>query len=169
MTQKFIGTLLTLLFLLETPCFAFTNLPQNKALVRALNKQTGRTRDIEIAVGETQLFENIIIKVKACFSRPADETPENSMFVIVNETNNPYKNSATIDDVGRLVFSGWMFSSSPSLSAMEHPNYDIWILECKNDPKLPQIKMPEIIPNTQPSMETEATSSTNTTAPITNM
>ena len=129
-------------------CFAYTNLPQNKALVRALNKQTGRTRDIEIAVGDAELFENIIIQVKACYSRPEDETPENSLFVIVNETNTPYKNSATIEDTGNLVFSGWMFSSSPSLSAMEHPNYDIWILECKNDPRLPKIEMPEIIKQT---------------------
>ena len=29
-------------------------------------------------------------------------------------------------------FSGWMFASSPALSAMEHPVYDVWVLDCKN-------------------------------------
>ena len=29
-----------------------------------------------------------------------------------------------------LVFSGWMFSSSPPLNALEHPVYDIWVLSC---------------------------------------
>jgi hypothetical protein len=31
------------------------------------------------------------------------------------------------------VFSGWMFSSSPAVSAMEHPVYDITLLSCKPD------------------------------------
>ena len=26
---------------------------------------------------------------------------------------------------------------------MEHPNYDIWLLECKNDPNLPKIELSE--------------------------
>jgi hypothetical protein len=30
------------------------------------------------------------------------------------------------------VFRGWMFASSPALAAMEHPVYDVWILDCKN-------------------------------------
>ncbi|MGB2533926.1 MAG: DUF2155 domain-containing protein [Candidatus Puniceispirillum sp.] len=28
------------------------------------------------------------------------------------------------------VFAGWMFSSSPAVSAMEHPVYDITLLKC---------------------------------------
>ena len=31
-----------------------------------------------------------------------------------------------------LVFEGWMFSSSPSLSSLEHPINDIWLLNCIN-------------------------------------
>ena len=31
------------------------------------------------------------------------------------------------------VFSGWMFASSPALSAMEHPIYDVWVLSCEGD------------------------------------
>ena len=70
---------------------AFTNLPQNKALIRALNKQTGKTKDIEIPVNDEQMFENILIKVFACYTRPEDETPENSAFIKVNETNTSFK------------------------------------------------------------------------------
>lgn len=29
-----------------------------------------------------------------------------------------------------LLFSGWMFSSSPGLSALEHPVYDVWVIRC---------------------------------------
>ncbi|MBP3615603.1 MAG: DUF2155 domain-containing protein [Alphaproteobacteria bacterium] len=122
---------------------AFTNLPQNKALIRALNKQTGKTKDIEIPVGEEQMFENILIKVFSCYTRPEDETPENSAFLKVNETNTSFKEELNSVSKGKVIFSGWMFSSSPSLVAMEHPNYDIWLLECKNDPNLPKIELPQ--------------------------
>ena len=28
------------------------------------------------------------------------------------------------------VFSGWMFASSPALHAMEHPVYDVLVVDC---------------------------------------
>ena len=28
------------------------------------------------------------------------------------------------------LFSGWMFASSPALSALEHPVYDVWVIGC---------------------------------------
>jgi hypothetical protein len=31
------------------------------------------------------------------------------------------------------LFSGWMFASSPALNALEHPVYDVWLLDCKSD------------------------------------
>ena len=140
--KKFVCLVLISLFA-SNIANAFTNLPQNKALIRALNKQTGKTKDIEIPVGEEQMFENILVHVFSCYTRPEDETPENSAFIKVNETNTSYKEELNSVKQGKVVFSGWMFSSSPSLVAMEHPNYDIWLLECKNDPNLPKIQLPE--------------------------
>ena len=32
---------------------------------------------------------------------------------------------------GSSLFTGWMFASSPSLNAMEHPVYDVWVIDCK--------------------------------------
>ncbi len=140
--KKFIYLFMICLFT-SSIANAFTNLPQNKALIRALNKQTGKTKDIEIPVGDEQMFENILIKVFSCYTRPEDETPENSAFIKVNETNTSFKEELNSVKQGNLIFSGWMFSSSPSLVAMEHPNYDIWLLECKNDPNLPKIELPQ--------------------------
>ena len=28
------------------------------------------------------------------------------------------------------LFTGWMFASSPALSALEHPVYDVWVIDC---------------------------------------
>jgi hypothetical protein len=132
---------------------AFTNIPMNTAAVRALNKQTGRTKDIEIPVGREQIFENLIIGMKSCFTRPEDEVPENTAFMQIVETGANFKEELATAKKGAVVFSGWMFSSSPSLSAMEHPNYDIWLLGCKDDPKLPKILPPEPKPETPPEAE----------------
>ncbi len=140
---------------------AFTNIPQNTAKIRALNKQTGKTKDIEIPVGDEQIFENILIHVFACYTRPEDETPENSVFVKVNETNASFKEELNSVKLGQTVFSGWMFSSSPSLVAMEHPNYDIWLLECKDNPNLPKIELPSPVDNT--ATATQSTEDTNDT------
>ena len=32
-----------------------------------------------------------------------------------------------------VLFSGWMFASSPALSALEHPVYDVWVIDCQLD------------------------------------
>lgn len=29
------------------------------------------------------------------------------------------------------IFSGWMFASTPALNALEHPVYDVWVIDCK--------------------------------------
>jgi hypothetical protein len=30
-----------------------------------------------------------------------------------------------------MIFSGWMFASSPALNGVEHPVYDVWVIDCK--------------------------------------
>ncbi|PQA89268.1 hypothetical protein CW354_03500 [Marinicaulis flavus] len=32
---------------------------------------------------------------------------------------------------GVNIFRGWMFASSPALNALEHPVYDVWVIDCK--------------------------------------
>lgn len=32
---------------------------------------------------------------------------------------------------GENIFRGWMFASSPTLNALEHPVYDVWVIDCK--------------------------------------
>lgn len=29
------------------------------------------------------------------------------------------------------IFSGWMFASTPALTGVEHPVYDVWVIDCK--------------------------------------
>lgn len=38
----------------------------------------------------------------------------------------------TADENGVIrLFTGWMFASSPAINALEHPVYDVWVMDCK--------------------------------------
>ncbi|MEM9581866.1 MAG: DUF2155 domain-containing protein [Pseudomonadota bacterium] len=47
----------------------------------------------------------------------------------------------TIYDRGieKPVFDGWMVASSPALSALDHPRYDVWAIRCKLDDRTPSV------------------------------
>lgn len=93
------------------------------AVLRWLDKVAGRVRTIEAMVNQTLHVQGLQIIVRACVERAPEDPPESAAFLDVWETR-----------VGRPaeeVYRGWMYASSPGVSAMEHPVYDVWILDCK--------------------------------------
>lgn len=92
------------------------------AVLQGLDKITARISTINVAVGQTVTFGSLQITLKACDKHPPEETPESAAFLQVVEQK-PGEAPVT-------RFSGWMFASSPALSAMEHPVYDLWVLDC---------------------------------------
>lgn len=93
--------------------------------LQSLDKITARAEIFEARVGSTVKFGPLFIKVQACRkSDPIDE-PESAAFLQIWEIDD--QNEA------RWVFSGWMFASSPALSPMDHPIYDVWVLDCLSD------------------------------------
>jgi hypothetical protein len=115
----------------------------NEAVLQGLDKITARISTIEVPVGETVSFGSLQITVQACDKRPPEETPESAAFLQVVEQK-PGEQPVT-------RFSGWMFASSPALSAMEHPVYDLWVLDCENKgaPEPEQPAQPQEAPASQ--------------------
>ncbi len=101
-----------------------TYVPTDTAVLRWLDKVTGRVNTLDARVGNTVRLGTLSISVENCMTRPPEETPESGAFLQIWETK-PGEESVK-------VFSGWMFSSSPALSAMDHPVYDVWVLDCEN-------------------------------------
>jgi len=91
--------------------------------LQGLDKSIGRTITFEAKVGTTIQYGPLYIKIQACRKAPPIETPESAAFLQIWEVPPGEENSA-------WVFSGWMFASSPALSAMDHPVYDVWVLDC---------------------------------------
>jgi hypothetical protein len=97
--------------------------PEPIAVLQGLDKISARTSKIEAPVGSTIKFGTLTIEVRDCERSPPEGPPENAAFLQIYET-------PPGADTKRL-FSGWMFSSSPALSELEHPVYDVILLDCK--------------------------------------
>jgi hypothetical protein len=110
------------------PCAAHASVPtieQPVAIVRALDKMTARVEVLDVPVNKPISFGNLIVNARTCRVTLPEETPEAAAFLEISELK-PGANDTPI-------FRGWMFASSPALSAMEHPIYDIWLIGCKGD------------------------------------
>ena len=93
------------------------------AIFSGLDKITGRTVSFEVATGETVQFGSLQMTPRICYTRPPTESPNTTTFVEVDEV--------ALDNKYRRVFTGWMFAASPGLHGIEHPVYDIWLVDCK--------------------------------------
>ena len=104
---------------------AVPTVEQPVAVIRALDKITARVEEIDLPVGKNVQFGTLAIVARTCrVTLPEETPPESAAYLEVVE----FKPGTT---GGAPVFDGWMFASSPALSAMEHPVYDIWVTGCR--------------------------------------
>ena len=101
------------------------------ARLQALDKVTGRISVVEAVSGAPVAFGTLDIVVETCHERPPELPPDSAALLSISETRDP---SAP----ARILFHGWMFASSPGLSALEHPVYDVIVLECLHLPEEPE-------------------------------
>lgn len=100
------------------------NIKTNGVTLQGLDKPTARVFIIDAAVGQTIEFGTLKIVVQHCEKAPLENRQESMAFVKITEA----KPNCPVQQ----LFSGWMFSSSPALSFLDHPMYDVWIKECKD-------------------------------------
>lgn len=121
MTRRiyFLLTALALLGGLAGPAGAA---PGNTVVMRGLDKVTARVMTFEVKIGESVNYGTLLIKVRACDRTPPTEPPESKVFLDIYELKS--------GELEAELFHGWMFASSPALNPLEHPVYDVWVLEC---------------------------------------
>lgn len=117
--------LLAVLLLLSHPAAAREMEERGIAVLRTIDKRAARTSTFEVPVDKTVKFgSSLFIKTRACRVSSALDKPEDAAFLQIWERKPK--------EEAQWVFSGWMFASSPSVSRMDHPVYDVWVIECKN-------------------------------------
>lgn len=90
------------------------------AVLRGLDKVSGLTTDIELAVGAGTEYGRLRIALLAC-RYPADNPNADAVaFLDIHESQR-----------GERLFQGWMIASAPALNALDHARYDVWVLSCR--------------------------------------
>jgi len=91
----------------------------NFASLSVLNKITANVEKLDIKLKENYKHGELRIYPIDCYLSNPEEKSETAVYL------NIYHNSKD-----QKIFSGWMLKSLPSISAIEHPIYDIWVNDC---------------------------------------
>jgi hypothetical protein len=98
------------------------------ATLGLINKRNNITQNVVLKPGESRRIGNVIIKLATCErTAPWEDPQETGAFVqvFVEERANVRDKLAW-----HKVFSGWLYKNAPSLNAVEHPVYDVWVKDC---------------------------------------
>jgi len=93
------------------------------AVFSAMDKITAVVTTVEVPIDQTIRFGTLNVTPRICYTRPPTEPPQTTAFVEVDEVR--------LDGAKKRIFTGWMFASSPGLNGVEHPVYDVWLINCK--------------------------------------
>ena len=94
-------------------------------VLQILDKITAKVRTFEVEVNDNVFFESLNIEIYACHTNPPEKIPEDFVLLKIFDNIN-FENS-------KLIYQGWMISSSPAVTPLEHPIYDLWLKDCKID------------------------------------
>ena len=114
---------LTIFFFLPLTVSAET-IEKKYASFKLLNKTTNKVSTKDILVSSKISWETLNIEVLYCGSTPPTEIPEDYVLIDVYDT---------INNENINIYKGWMISSSPDVTPLENPIYDLWLVDCSND------------------------------------
>lgn len=111
------------------------------AKLRFLDRLSGSVEDFVLARGESRVVGRLSVRMDQC--RYDVENPGAEAYVHL---------TVTTDADGAKIFDGWMVASSPAISALDHPRYDVWALRCD----VPDLELPEVEPAPEDGGQDEA-------------
>lgn len=104
------------------------------AVLRGLDKVTARIVILEVPLDEEIRYGSLAIRARACLETPPTEPPESVAFLEIDDLDMAGERQA--------AFTGWMFASTPGISALEHPVYDVWVIDCLAPVNVPPVLQP---------------------------
>ena len=111
------------LFISFSPPLFSQYIENKKAEIKILDKITTKVETFEIDVNDSLNFNSLFIEIFACYKNPPEDIPENFVLLKIYDK--------IINSEDQAIYQGWMISSSPSTTPLEHPIYDLWLVECK--------------------------------------
>jgi len=89
------------------------------AELRFLDKLTSETGDVSLGSGQSAKFGRLVVRLDSCRYPTGNPASDAEAHLTITE-----------ETTGSELFNGWMLASSPALSALDHPRYDVWVLSC---------------------------------------
>ena len=93
-----------------------------RAELIVLNKITAKSTRKTFNLGEIKFFGNLSIEVHKCVKSTDPFNANNLMLLTIFDNK--------IEDDNLSVFHGWIVSSNPSISTLEHPVYEVIAVNC---------------------------------------
>lgn len=95
-----------------------------RIVMRALNKVTAQSELISLKPNDIVKFGQLEITAVTCRTSSPTSQTDYAALLVINE-------KLPENDSVKPLFSGWMYASSPSITALEHPIYDVTMVECR--------------------------------------
>ncbi len=103
----------------EEPIIQPADIAEKGVLLRALDKMSGELVDFELAPNQTKQLGRIQVTLGECRYPVDNPTGDAAAFLSIRNAGSDQE-----------AFRGWMLASSPALNALDHPRYDVWVLNC---------------------------------------
>ena len=91
--------------------------------LKILDKISSKNTLVKLKNGDLVKFNDLSIKILKCKNSEFDDNPEVTAYIQVKDLTDKNNNEV-------IVFNGWMFSSSPSITLFDHPVYDVRLVNC---------------------------------------
>ena len=92
-----------------------------KAVLNVLDKVAGKSIEVVFAVRQDNRYGNLSINLVNCQDTTDPHSQRAWLEILENRKGRP----------NTIQFKGWMFSDSPSLSALDNPEYDVTLVRCE--------------------------------------
>lgn len=125
-----------------TKTIQFEEVAGTSVIILGLNRDTGQNMQFRVNVGSTVNYENLSISVGACYKSKPEFPNESWAYVDVVDkgaTNTQQlavlaqRNRAKLKEAqgAHRLRKGWIIASSPTVTAIDHPVYDITLIRCE--------------------------------------
>jgi hypothetical protein len=112
-------------------------LPLTSLRLQLLDKISCQFLHTLVQVGRLYAFGRLRFIVTRAFKNPPEEYPEFyallKIWEVVPPGNGGDQTTSSLEKKC-LIFSGWMFASSPAIAPLEHPVYDVRVLIPRSSP-----------------------------------
>ncbi len=93
--------------------------PRTTADIQVLDKVNAASVTITLKVGQVADNASLSIALRACSVRPPDLPQDATAYLDIADSR-----------PGAPGFHGWIFANEPALSMLEHPIYDLRLIDC---------------------------------------